>query len=143
MVNPVTFRPATSADIPLGFPFIKLLAEYEKLSDAMRRRPSKHCCMNGYLKRKQPRLFCRGHHKAVGFALFFYNFSTFSGRAGLCLEDLYVKEAHRGKGYGKAVFRKLAGLAIQRGCGRLGWQCPDWNKTGHRLLSFAQRPPDG
>ena len=59
----------------------------------------------------------------VGFALFFHNFSTFLGRAGIYLEDLYVKPDYRGKGYGKAILKKLASIAVERGCGRLEWWC--------------------
>ena len=62
------------------------------------------------------------------FALFFYNFSTFLGRAGLYLEDLYVRPEHRGKGYGKALLKRLAQIAVERGCGRLEWWCLDWNR---------------
>lgn len=64
----------------------------------------------------------------VGFALYFYNFSTFLGKAGLYLEDLYVKSEYRGYGYGKAILRKLAQIAVERGCGRLEWWCLDWNQ---------------
>ena len=64
----------------------------------------------------------------VGFALFFHNFSTFLGRAGLYLEDLYISPEYRGKGYGKATLQKLAQIAVERGCGRLEWSCLDWNK---------------
>jgi GNAT superfamily N-acetyltransferase len=64
----------------------------------------------------------------VGFALFFHNFSTFLGKAGIYLEDLFVKPEFRGMGYGKAMFRKLAQIAVERGCGRLEWWCLDWNK---------------
>ena len=66
--------------------------------------------------------------KEVGFALFFHNFSTFLGRAGLYLEDLFVKQEYRGKGYGKALLKKLASIAVERGCGRFEWVCLDWNK---------------
>ena len=65
--------------------------------------------------------------REVGFALFFHNFSTFLGRAGLYLEDLYVKPEYRGQGYGKAILKKLAQIAVERGCGRLEWWCLDWN----------------
>ena len=64
----------------------------------------------------------------VGFALFFHNFSTFLGRAGIYLEDLFVKPEYRGRGYGKALLKKLAKIAVERGCGRLEWWCLDWNK---------------
>ena len=72
-------------------------------------------------------LFALEDGKEVGFALFFHNFSTFLGRAGLYLEDLYVLPEHRGKGYGKALFRRLATVAVERGCGRMEWWCLDWN----------------
>ena len=65
--------------------------------------------------------------KEVGFALFFHNFSTFVGRAGIYLEDLYVKPEYRGHGHGKALIKKIAAIACERGCGRLEWSCLDWN----------------
>ena len=73
-------------------------------------------------------LFVLEGETEVGFALFFHNFSTFLGRAGLYLEDLYVRPECRGKGYGKALFRKLAQVALERGCGRMEWWCLDWNR---------------
>ena len=66
--------------------------------------------------------------KEVGFALFFHNFSTFLGRAGIYLEDLYVKPDYRGHGHGKALIEELASIACARGCGRLEWSCLDWNR---------------
>ena len=79
-------------------------------------------------KQKAEVIFAVADGKEVGFALFFHNFSTFLGRAGLYLEDLFVKPAYRGKGYGKAILKKLAAIAVERGCGRLEWSCLDWNK---------------
>ena len=79
--------------------------------------------------------------KEVGFALFFHNFSTFLGRAGLYLEDLFVLEEERGRGYGKALLKKLAAIAVERGCGRLEWSCLDWNETSiefYRSLGAEQ-----
>jgi GNAT superfamily N-acetyltransferase len=70
---------------------------------------------------------CEGE-KEVGFALFFHNFSTFLGRAGIYLEDLFVLPEYRGKGYGKALLKKLAQITVERGCGRLEWACLDWNQ---------------
>ena len=64
----------------------------------------------------------------IGYALFFHNFSTFLGRAGLYLEDIYVKPEYRKKGHGKALITKLAQIAVERGCGRMEWCCLDWNK---------------
>ena len=73
-------------------------------------------------------LFVLEEGAEVGFALFFHNFSTFLGRAGLYLEDLFVYPEHRGKGYGKALIKELARIAVNRGCGRLEWWCLDWNQ---------------
>ena len=79
-------------------------------------------------KQKAEVIFALEGEKEVGFALYFHNFSTFLGRAGIYLEDLYVKPEYRGKGYGKAILKKLASIAVERGCGRLEWWCLDWNK---------------
>lgn len=73
-------------------------------------------------------LFICVDDKEVGFALFFHNFSTFLGRAGIYLEDLFVLPEYRNKGYGKALLKKLAQITVSRGCGRLEWACLDWNK---------------
>ena len=79
----------------------------------------------------------------LGFALFFHNFSTFLGRAGIYLEDLFVKPEYRGKGYGKVILKKLAVIAVERGCGRLEWWCLDWNKPGIDFyLSLGAEPMD-
>lgn len=73
-------------------------------------------------------LFAVADGEEVGFALFFHNFSTFLGKAGIYLEDLFVRSVHRGNGYGKAIIKHLAEIAVERGCGRLEWSCLDWNK---------------
>ena len=73
-------------------------------------------------------IFAMEEGKEIGFALFFHNFSTFLGRSGLYLEDLYVLPEFRGKGYGKALLQKLAAIAVERGCGRMEWWCLDWNQ---------------
>ena len=89
-------------------------------------------------------LFALEDGKEVGFALFFHNFSTFLGRAGLYLEDLFVLPEHRGKGYGKAILQKLAAIAVERGCGRLEWWCLDWNKPSIDFyLSLGAEPMSG
>ena len=79
-------------------------------------------------KKKAEVLFACEGEKEVGVALFFHNFSTFLGRAGIYLEDLYVLPEYRGKGYGKALLKKLAQITVERGCGRLEWACLDWNQ---------------
>ena len=140
--DPVTFHPATPADIPQILQFIRLLAAYERLSDQV---AATEALLYEWLfeRRKAEVIFARVDGNTVGFALFFYNFSTFLGRAGLYLEDLYVKAEHRGKGYGRAILKELARLAVARGCGRLEWQCLDWNKPSIRFyLSLNARPMD-
>ena len=79
-------------------------------------------------KKKAECIFACENGKEVGFALFFHNFSTFLGRAGIYLEDLFVLPEYRGKGYGKAILKELARIAVERKCGRLEWWCLDWNK---------------
>ena len=140
--NSVTFRPATPADTPQILSFIKLLAEYEKLSDEV---AATEALLNEWLfeQKRAEVIFGEVENEVICFALFFYNFSTFLGRGGLYLEDLYVKEHHRGKGYGKAILKELARLAVERGCGRLEWQCLDWNKPSIKFyLSLNARPMD-
>ncbi len=121
------FRTAERCDVPLILQFIKELAAYEKMSEqviADERTLEEQI----FDKKKAEVLFVSDGDTEVGFALFFHNFSTFLGRSGLYLEDLYVKPKYRGMGYGKAIFRKLCDIATERGCGRLEWCCLDWNK---------------
>ena len=88
-------------------------------------------------------LFALEDGKEVGIALFFHNFSTFLGRAGIYLKDLYVKPEYRGKGYGKALLKELARIAVERGCGRLEWSCLDWNQPSIDFyLSLDAKPMD-
>ena len=107
--------------------FIKQLAEYEHLADEV---VADAALLEHWMfdKKKAEVIFVVEEGEKVGFALFFHNFSTFLGRAGIYLEDLYVKPEYRGKGYGKALLQKLAAIAVERGCGRLEWACLNWNK---------------
>ena len=92
-------------------------------------------------KKKAEVIFVLEDNQEVGFALFFHNFSTFLGRAGIYLEDLYVKPEYRGKGYGKSLLKKLAKIAKERDCGRLEWWCLDWNKSSIDFyLSLGAEP---
>lgn len=122
----LTFRFAQESDTPLILWFIRALAEYEHLADQV---VAGEATLKDQLFRRKGAevLFALEDGKEVGFALFFHNFSTFLGRAGLYLEDLYVLPEHRGKEYGKALFRRLAAVAVERGCGRMEWWCLDWN----------------
>ncbi|HEY2785027.1 MAG TPA: GNAT family N-acetyltransferase [Fimbriiglobus sp.] len=121
-------RPATPADVPAIAALIRALAEYEKLGyEVVLAEGALHRHLFG------PRPFAEvllAEHdgKPVGFALFFSNYSTFLGQAGLYLEDLFVLEEYRGKGYGKALFIALAKLAVERDFGRLEWAVLDWNE---------------
>ena len=88
-------------------------------------------------------LFVLEGEAPVGFALFFHNFSTFLGRAGIYLEDLFVLPDHRGKGYGKGLLTQLAKITVERGCGRLEWCCLDWNRPSIDFyLSMGAKPMD-
>lgn len=121
------YRFAERKDAALILEFIKGLAEYEKLSDEVVATPE---TLEEWIfeRQKAEVIFALQDGVEVGFALFFHNFSTFLGRAGLYLEDLFVKPAYRGKGYGKGLLAALAKIALERGCGRLEWVCLDWNK---------------
>lgn len=123
----MNFRYAEKKDIPLILYFIKELAAYEKMSDQV---IATEALLDEWIfeKGKAEVLFALEEDKEVGFALFFHNFSTFLGRAGIYLEDLYVKPEYRGKGYGKGLLKQLASITVERGCGRLEWSCLDWNQ---------------
>lgn len=138
----LTFRFAQEADTPLILRFIRDLAEYEHMADQV---VADEATLKEQLfdRRGAEVLFALEDGKEVGFALFFHNFSTFLGRAGLYLEDLYVLPEYRGKGYGKAIFRRLASIARQRGCGRMEWWCLDWNAPSIAFYrSLGARPMD-
>lgn len=123
----ISFRFASPEDCPLILSFIKALAEYEKMPDQV---VATEELLREWIfeKGKAEVIFPVVRGEEVGFALFFHNFSTFLGRAGLYLEDLYVREGYRGRGYGKALLKKLAAIAVERGCGRMEWWCLDWNE---------------
>ena len=120
------FRAAVPGDEPVILNFIRALAEYEHMSDQVVATPA---LLREWIfeKKKAEVLFALEEGKEVGFVLFFQNFSTFLGRAGIYLEDLFVLPEYRGRGYGKGLLNKLAAIAVERGCGRLEWACLDWN----------------
>lgn len=140
MENKLTFRYAVRKDIPLIFQFIRDLAEYEKLLDEV---VADEATLEEWIfdQKKAEVIFAMKEGKEIGFALFFHNFSTFLGRAGLYLEDLFVLPEYRGKGYGKQLLKKLASIAVQRKCGRLEWWCLDWNQSSIDFyLSLGAEP---
>ena len=125
---------------PLILSFIKGLADYEKMSDQV---VATEELLREWIfeKGKAQVIFPVADGEEVGFALFFHNFSTFLGRAGIYLEDLFIKPEHRGKGYGKATLQQLGRIALERGCGRLEWACLDWNRPSIDFyLSLGARP---
>ena len=123
----VVFRNAEKKDVNLILSFIKELAEYEKMSADV---VATEALLEEWIFEKKIAevMFVMEEEKEVGFILFFHNFSTFLGRGGIYLEDLYVKPEYRGKGYGKALLKRLAQIAVERECGRLEWSCLNWNK---------------
>lgn len=141
-MNRTKFRFADEKDTALIFDFIKALAEYEKMSDQV---IADENLLREWIfeKKKAEVIFALEDGKEVGFALFFHNFSTFLGRAGIYLEDLFVKPEYRGRGHGKALIRELARIAVERGCGRLEWCCLDWNQPSIDFyLSLGATPLD-
>lgn len=129
------FRNAERKDTALILQFIRELADYEKMLDEV---VADAVTLEEWIfdKQKAEVIFALEGEKEIGFALYFHNFSTFLGRAGIYLEDLYVKPEYRGKGYGKAILKKLASIAVERGCGRLEWWCLDW-------IPFQRKPARG
>ena len=138
----MNFRFADKKDCGKILDFIKQLAEYEKMSDEV---VATEELLQEWIfeKQKAEVIFALENEKEVGFALFFHNFSTFLGRAGIYLEDLFVLPEYRGKGYGKGLLKQLAKIAVERGCGRLEWSCLDWNKPSIDFyLSLGAVPMD-
>src|SRR5216683_2274205 len=134
--TPFEIRPARRDDVPVVHALIRALADFEKLT---------HLCVTteadifdalfGNKPAYEVVLAWEGPN-AVGFALFFHNFSTFLGRPGLYLEDLFVQPEHRGRGVGLALLKELGRIAVERGCGRLEWAVLNWN---HDALRFYER----
>jgi len=123
----MNIRFANINDIKYILGFIHELARYEFMEDAV---IADESLLEEWIfdKGKAEVLLISEDEIPVGFALFFHNFSTWLGRAGIYLEDLYVQPEYRGKGYGKALLKKLAEITVERKCGRLEWACLDWNK---------------
>ncbi|QTM04504.1 GNAT family N-acetyltransferase [Brachyspira hyodysenteriae] len=120
-------RFATVEDCSLILKFIKELARYEKLEHEV---TATEDILKEWIfeKKKCEVLIASENNIEIGYALFFHNFSTFLGKAGVYLEDLYINPDYRGLGYGKKLLKEVAKIAVERGCERLDWQCLDWNK---------------
>jgi GNAT superfamily N-acetyltransferase len=136
-------RPATPSDVPEIIRLIRELAEYEKLLPDV---VIQEADLTRHLFGPRPTaevLIIQPAERVVGFALFFHNYSTFAGKPGIYLEDLYIEPAHRGKGYGKTVLQMLAKLAIKRDCARVEWAVLDWNTPSIKFYeSLGAKPMD-
>ncbi len=134
-------RSATSADVPVILSFINKLAVYEKLAHEVTATEA-GLQQTLFGERRYAEVVIAYHHgQPVGFALFFHNYSTFLGKPGIYLEDLYVDEDQRGKGFGKALLIHLARLAEERNCGRLEWSVLDWNESAIKFYKSLGAVP--
>jgi GNAT superfamily N-acetyltransferase len=131
-MNSLNLRPATPADVPQILAFIRDLAAYEREPDAVHATQA-DLLRDGFgeIRRFEciiAELTDADTTTAAGFALYFYNYSTWRGHAGIYLEDIYVSPEHRGKGIGKALLTRVAAIAVAEGCPRLEWSVLDWNQ---------------
>jgi GNAT superfamily N-acetyltransferase len=139
----LSIRPAAPADLPLIAQFIRDLAEYEKLAHEVRFDEAKLAANLFGPRPYAEAVIGEIDGKPQGFALFFNNFSTFGGRPGIYLEDLFVRPEARGSGLGKALLAHLAGLCIERDCARLEWSVLDWNTPSIGFYqSLGAKPMD-
>lgn len=133
MTQPITIRPATEEDLSTVLAFIRKLADYERLTHQVEAtEEALRASLFGQRPGAEVLLAFIGG-EAAGFALFFHNFSTFVGRAGLYLEDIFVDEHHRGRGVGRALFARLGEIARERNCRRFEWAVLDWNESAIRF----------
>lgn len=143
MPENLSFRFAERNDTALIFDFIMGIAKYEKMEDEVVNTPE---LIEKWLfdEHRAEVIFAVHNGKEVGFALFFYNYSTFVGRPGIHLEDIFILPEYRKMGFGKALFKKVAAVAEERDCGRLEWVCLDWNRPSIDFyLSMGAVPMDG
>ena len=143
MSSAFQIRPATEADLPIILRLIRDLAEYERAPDAV---VATEAGLREVLFGAKPSaevLLALEEGEPVGFAVYFHNFSTWLGRPGLYLEDLFVRPEKRGKGYGRALLERLAQIAKKRGCGRMEWAVLDWNEPAIQFYrKLGAKPND-
>lgn len=143
MTAALRIRPAEPTDVPLVLDFIRRLAEYERLAHEV---VATEAELERWLfgeRRYAEVVIAEWDARPAGFALYFHNFSTFLGRPGIYLEDLFVDPELRGRGIGRALLAHLAALAVERGCGRLDWWVLDWNQDAIRFYrSLGAVPKD-
>jgi GNAT superfamily N-acetyltransferase len=140
----LNLRDATRADLPLLLQFIRALADYEKLAHEVR---ADEATLARFLFTEPARaeaLIAENDNTPVGFAVWFYSFSTFLCRPSLYIEDVFVDPAHRGAGIGRAIFAHLARRALEQGCGRMEWSVLDWNAPSIAFYrSLGAKPREG
>jgi len=137
----LTIRPAQEHEVSIVLGFVRELAEYERLTHEV---VATEECLRKALFGPRPYaevVFACLDGEPVGFALFFHNFSTFLGRPGIYLEDLYVRPTARGRGVGQRLLNWLAREAVERGCGRLEWAVLDWNEPAIRFYKSLGAAP--
>lgn len=140
-MSEVTIVPATPADVPVVLDLVRALADYEKLTHLVR---ATEADLHRWLFGPAPVaevVLARAGAATVAFALFFHNFSTFLGKPGLYLEDLFVVPAWRGRGVGQRLLAHLARVAVDRGCGRMEWSVLDWNEPAIRFYTRLGAAP--
>ncbi|HUM16992.1 MAG TPA: GNAT family N-acetyltransferase [Candidatus Nitrosotalea sp.] len=134
--RPLVIRRGTARDVPIILSLIRGLAEYERLSHEVEATAARVRAHGFGGRRYFETIICRRGGRPVGFALYFYTYSTFLARPTLYLEDLFVRPEERGAGAGKALLKALARIAVRRGCGRLEWAVLDWNRPA---IGFYKR----
>jgi GNAT superfamily N-acetyltransferase len=140
----LTLSDATEADLPLVLHFIRALADYERLSHEVRADEATLATFLFSEPRRAEALIARWDGTPVGFAVWYYSFSTFLGRPSLYIEDVFVDPDARGRGIGKAIFADLAARAIAQGCGRMEWSVLDWNAPSIAFYrSLGAKPREG
>lgn len=140
-MSTVQIRPAAPADIPVILRFIRDLAIYEKAEDQAQATPAQLQATLFAPEARAHALICEREGRPIGFAVYFFNYSTWQGRHGLYLEDLYVDPAARGSGAGKALLQHLARIAVARDCGRFEWSVLDWNQPAIDFYESLQAKP--
>lgn len=142
-VAAVNIRVATAEDAALILCFIRELAIYEKAEASVQTDEAGIRASLFGPQAKAHALICEADGAAIGYAVYFYNYSTWLGRNGIYLEDLYVSPQHRGSGAGKALLQHIARIAVAEGCGRFEWSVLDWNEPAIRFYEAAGAKPQG
>ncbi len=136
----LSLRSTTIEDSEMILSYIHKLAIYEKCEDAMKATVS-DLERSLFIEKQAEVIMIEHQHQPIGFALYFFNYSTFLGKANLYLEDLFIDEVHRHKGYGKHVFKYLAKLALDKGCERMDWMCLTWNDPAKKFYESMGAKP--